>query len=242
MNFSTVTLRAVLLAASDARTVALIARGSNQGRYWLVQRVRRNGAMSALRIIQVATIASVGALVTAIIVLSQPSQPAKQAVSVPIGGSFELVDQDGMKVTDKTFSGKPSVIFFGYTSCPDVCPTTLLNLTTWLKAIGPDADKLNVLFISIDPERDTSAHLKEYLSSFDPRIRGLTGTDKQIAAVANEFHAIYFKDTPLAEGGYAMAHTKLIYLMDRTGKLVESISLPTEDKFVIDGLRQLAAS
>jgi protein SCO1/2 len=81
--------------------------------------------MSALRIIQVATIASVGALVTAIIVLSQPSQPAKQqAVSVPIGGSFELVDQDGIRVTDKTFSGKPSVIFFGYTSCPDVCPTT----------------------------------------------------------------------------------------------------------------------
>jgi protein SCO1 len=100
----------------------------------------------------------------------------QQAGSVPIFGPFELVDQDGIKVTDKTFAGKPSVIFFGYTSCPGFCPTALSELSTWLNALGPNAYKFNVLFISIDPERDTSAHLKEYLSSFDPRIRGLTGT------------------------------------------------------------------
>ena len=198
--------------------------------------------MSALRIIQVAAIASVVALMTGIIVFSQPSPPAKQqAESVPIGGPFELVDQDGIKVTDKTFAGKPSVIFFGYTSCPDACPTTLFSLSTWLKAIGPDADKLNVLFISIDPERDISAHLKEYLSSFDPRIRGLTGTDEQSAAVAKEYHLLYYKGVPLETGAYTMDHTTAIYLMDRAGKFVNSISLRTEDKFAIERLRQLAA-
>src|SRR5580704_6374607 len=106
---------------------------------------------------------------------------------VPIGGPFELVDQEGHTVTDKTFLGRPSVILFGYTSCPDVCPTTLIDLSNWLKALGSPADKLNVLFISIDPQRDTPAHLRDFLSSFDPHIRGLTGTNEQIAAIAREF-------------------------------------------------------
>jgi protein SCO1/2 len=194
-----------------------------------------------LRIIRGAAVVSVGALVTAVIIYFLLSPTAKQqTVSVPIGGPFELVDQDGIRVTDKTFAGKPSVIFFGYTSCPDVCPTTLFNLSAWLKAIGPDADKLNILFISIDPERDTSAHLKEYFSSFDPRIRGLTGTEKQITAAAKEFHVIYFKGVQLEEGRYTMDHTMVIYLMDRTGKLVDSISSQTEDKFAIEALRQIA--
>jgi protein SCO1/2 len=198
--------------------------------------------MSALRIIRIAAVASIAVLVTAVIVFSLLPPPAKQqAESVPIGGLFELVDQDGIKVTDKTFAGKPSVIFFGYTSCPDVCPTTLSGLSTWLNAIGPDAGKLNVLFISIDPERDTSAHLKEYLSSFDPRIRGLKGTGEQIAAVAKEYRVLYYKGVPLKEGAYTMDHTTAIYLMDRAGKFVNSISLQTDDKIAIDRLRQRAA-
>ncbi|MGC2221337.1 MAG: SCO family protein [Methylocella sp.] len=194
--------------------------------------------MRALRIIRVAAASSMAALATAVTLFSLT--PAKQqAGSVPIGGPFELVDQDGIKVTDKTFAGKPSVIFFGYTSCPDICPTTLSGLSTWLNAIGPDADKLNVLFISVDPERDTSAHLKDYLSSFDPRIRGLTGTDEQIAAVTKAYR-VYYKRIQLEKGGYAMGHTTVIYLMDRAGKLVNPISLQTDDKIAIERLRQLA--
>lgn len=197
--------------------------------------------MSAFRIIRVAAVASIAALGTAVILFSLLPPPAKQqAESVPIGGPFELVDQDGTKVTDKTFAGKPSVIFFGYTSCPDACPTTLSGLSTWLKAIGPAADKLNVLFIAVDPERDTSARLKEYLSSFDPRIRGLTGTGEQIAAVAKEYR-IYYKRIELKESGYAIDHTAVIYLMDRAGKFVNPISLQTDDKIAIERLRQLAA-
>jgi protein SCO1/2 len=197
--------------------------------------------MRASRIIRIAAVASLAALVTAVIVFTLLPPPAKQgAESVPIGGPFELVDQDGTKVTDKTFAGKPTVIFFGFTSCPEACPTTLNSLSTWLNAIGPNAGKLNVLFISIDPVRDTSAHLKEYLSSFDPRIRGLTGTDEQIAAVAKEYR-VYYKRVQLEEGGYAVDHTAVIYLMDRAGKFVNPISLQTDDKIAIERLRQLAA-
>jgi protein SCO1 len=188
--------------------------------------------MSAFQIIRVAAFASIAALVAAVIVFSLLPPPAKQqAESVPIFRPFELIDQDGIKVTDKTFAGKPSVIFFGYTSCPDFCPTALSELSTWLNALGPNADKLNVLFISIDPERDTSAHLKEYLSSFDPRIRGLTGTGEQIFALRIQ----------LEERGYGMQHTAGIYLMDRAGKSVSPISLQTDNKIAIDRLRQLAA-
>jgi protein SCO1/2 len=153
------------------------------------------------------------------------------AESAPILGPFELVDQDGIKVTDKTLAGKPSVIFFGFTSCSDFCPTALSELSTWLNALGPNAYKLNVLFISIDSKRDTSAHLKEYLSSFDPRIRGLTGTGVSVLRIR------------LEERGYdAMDHAALIYLINRAGKVVSTMSLQMDNKIAIERLRQLAAS
>ncbi len=158
---------------------------------------------------------------------------------MPAGGPFELVDQDGMKVTDKTFAGTPSVVFFGYTSCPDACPLTLSNLSTWLKAAGPAARKLNVLFITLDPERDTPAHLKEFLASFDPRIRGLTGTPEQIAAVAQEYR-VFFMRLP-QDRAYSLEHMDLVYLMDREGKFVNSISIKTDDKIAIENLKRLAA-
>jgi len=97
------------------------------------------------------------------------------------------------------------------------------------------------LFISVDPERDTPAHLKEYLSSFDPRIRGLTGTEEQIAAVAKEYRA-YYKRIPLEDGSYTMDHAAVIYSMDRAGRFVNPISLQTDDKIAIERLRSLSAS
>jgi protein SCO1/2 len=160
---------------------------------------------------------------------------------IPIGGPFELVDQESHTVTDKTFLGTPSVISFGYTSCPDVCPTTLMDLSNWLRALGSHADKLNVLFITIDPERDTPAHLREFLSSFDPRIRGLTGTKEQIAAVARGFR-VYYKRVEEGDGTYSMDHTGAIYLMDKTGQFAAFLSLQTEDSVAIERLRRLAAS
>jgi len=183
-----------------------------------------------------------GALLIATgIIFGQFIKHSSEPDPIPIGGAFELVDQEGHSVTDKSFLGRPSVISFGYTSCPDVCPTTLMDLSNWLRALGSHADKLNVLFISIDPERDTPAHLREFLSSFDPRIRGLTGTKEQIAAVAREFR-VYYKRVEESDGTYAMDHTGAIYLMDKTGQFVASLSFQTEDSVAIERLRSLAAS
>ena len=183
-----------------------------------------------------------GALLVAIgIVFGQFIRHSSELDPVPVGGPFELVDQDDHAVNDKSFLGRPSVILFGYTSCPDVCPTTLMDLSNWLRALGSHADKLNVLFITIDPERDTPAHLREFLSSFDPRIRGLTGTKEQIAAVARGFR-VYYKRVEEGDGTYSMDHTGAIYLMDKTGQFAAFLSLQTEDSVAIERLRRLAAS
>jgi protein SCO1/2 len=183
-----------------------------------------------------------GALLIAVgVMFGQLIRHSSEPDRIPIGGAFELVDQEGRTVTDKTFLGRPSVVFFGYTSCPDICPTTLMDLSNWIKALGSDADKLNFLFISIDPQRDTPAHLREFFSSFDPRIHGLTGTNEQIAAVAKEFR-VYYKRVDERDGNYTMDHTGAIYLMDKTGHFVAPLSFQAEDSVAIERLRSLAAS
>ena len=116
-----------------------------------------------------------------------------------------------------------------------------MDLSNWLKALGPTANKLNVLFISIDPERDTPAHLKEFLSSFDPRIHGLTGTNEQIATAAKEYR-VYYKRIEEKDGSYTMDHCGAMYLMDRAGHFVAPLSWQAENNVAIEKLRSLAAS
>ena len=101
------------------------------------------------------------------------------AAPAAIGGPFQLTDQTGQTVTEKNLQGHPTLIFFGFTHCPDVCPTTLFEISEVLRAMGKDADRVNAYFISVDPERDTSAAMKDYLSSFDPRLKGLTGNPER---------------------------------------------------------------
>jgi protein SCO1/2 len=141
-----------------------------------------------------------------------------------IGGPFQLTDQAGQTVTEKSMQGHPSLVFFGFTHCPDVCPTTLFEMSEVLKAMGKDADRVSAYYISVDPERDTQAAMKEYLSSFDPRLKGLTGSPAEIAKVLSEYR-VYAKKVPLKDGDYTMDHTALIYLMDRDGKFVSPFSL-----------------
>jgi len=146
------------------------------------------------------------------------------AAPAAIGGPFQLTDQTGQTVTEKTMQGRPTLIFFGFTHCPDVCPTTLFEMSEVLRAMGRDGDRINAYYISVDPERDTTAAMKDYLSSFDPRLRGLTGNPDQIAQVLSEYR-VYAKKVPLKDGDYTMDHTALIYLMDRDGKFVAPFNL-----------------
>lgn len=141
-----------------------------------------------------------------------------------IGGPFQLTDQNGKTVTEKNLKGKPTLIFFGYTHCPDVCPTSLFEISEVLRALGKDADKLNAVFISVDPERDTPATMKDYLSSFDPHLEGLSGDPEETARVIKSYR-VYAKKVAGKDGDYTMDHTALIYLMDREGRFVSPFNL-----------------
>jgi protein SCO1/2 len=141
-----------------------------------------------------------------------------------VGGPFSLTDQNGRAVSDQDFKGKPFLVFFGFTHCPDICPTTLFEISEVLKRLGPDADKTAALFISVDPERDTPDKLKDYVSSFHPRIFGLTGTADAINAVEKEYR-VYAKKVPLKEGDYTMDHTAVVYLMGKDGRFVAPFNL-----------------
>jgi len=146
------------------------------------------------------------------------------AAPAAIGGPFQLTDQVGQIVTDKSLQGRPTLIFFGFTHCPDVCPTSLFEISEVLKALGKDADRVNAYFVSVDPERDTTMAMKDYLSSFDPHLEGLTGNPDEIAKVISAYR-VYAKKVPLKDGDYTMDHTALVYLMDRDGKFVAPFNL-----------------
>ena len=149
---------------------------------------------------------------------------SKVAQPAAIGGPFQLTDQNGKAVTDKDLKGKPTLIFFGYTHCPDVCPTSLFEISEVLRAMGKDADKVNAVFISVDPERDTPATMKDYLSSFDPHLEGLSGDPAETAKVITSYR-VYAKKVPMKDGDYTMDHTALIYLMDRDARFVAPFNL-----------------
>jgi protein SCO1 len=135
-----------------------------------------------------------------------------------IGGPFKLTDQNGKPRSDADFRGGYTLVFFGYTNCPDVCPTTLQTLTDAMTDLGPKADKVTPVFITVDPERDTAKALKDYAANFTPRLVMLTGSPADIAAVAKEYRVYYAK---AGEGpNYAMDHTALIYLMGPDGTYV----------------------
>lgn len=161
------------------------------------------------------------------------------AAAAAVGGPFRLATDDGRPVTDADLLGRPTVIFFGFTFCPEVCPTTLAELSSALAALGPEADRLNVVFVSVDPERDTPEILRDYLSAFDPRIRGLTGTPEEIASAARAY-AVFYRKVPLEGGDYTMDHTASMFLMDAEGRFVGTISFGEDPKVAFAKLKRLA--
>jgi protein SCO1/2 len=142
-----------------------------------------------------------------------------------IGGSFTLTDGDGRTITERDLRGHYLLVYFGYTYCPDVCPTTLNEIAAALDKLGPRADAVQPVFITVDPQRDTPAVMKTYAAAFGPRMLGLTGTPEQIAAVAREYRVYYaiHRDADAKSDAYTVDHSSIVYLMDRDGRFVAPI-------------------
>jgi protein SCO1/2 len=174
-----------------------------------------------------------GVVLSVGVILVARDRPAAAAV----GGPFRLTDQDGRTVTDDDLKGRTSLVFFGFTHCPDVCPTTLFDISQIMRALGPDADRTRAVFITIDPERDTQGVLKDYLSSFDPHVIGLTGDVPAITTAAREYR-VYFKKVPLEGGDYTMDHTAITYLMDKDMRFVSPFSLKRSTEEAAADLRR----
>ena len=147
----------------------------------------------------------------------------QQAKPPAIGGPFQLTTQFEKPFTDKDMLGRPYLVFFGYTNCPDICHTTLFELSEIMRALGPDAN-VGGLFVTVDPERDTPQILKDYLSSFDPRIIGLTGAHDALDPMLKEFR-IFAKRAPGEDANYGVDHTTVVYLMDKNGHFVNAFNV-----------------
>ncbi|KQT77814.1 SCO family protein [Methylobacterium sp. Leaf466] len=149
---------------------------------------------------------------------------AREVSTSSVGGPFTLTTQDGRRVTERDFTGATHLVFFGFTHCPDICPTTLQQIGDVLKALGPKGRDTKALFIAVDPERDTPAALKAYLASFDPRIVGLTGSPEEVAAAVKAYRA-YVRKVPTKGDDYTMDHTALVYIMDARNRFVTALNL-----------------
>jgi cytochrome oxidase Cu insertion factor (SCO1/SenC/PrrC family) len=157
---------------------------------------------------------------------------------VPIGGPFTLTDQNGVVRHDSDFHGKPTLIYFGYTFCPDVCPTTLTMMSDALAKLGPDAARFTPIFITVDPARDTPLQLKQYMESFDRRFIALTGSDAQIKQVAAEYRVYYRKVAGDNPKQYTMDHSSVIYLMGGDGNYVGHFLTTISADELAQGLRK----
>lgn len=166
------------------------------------------------------------------------SNPSGSGSQTAIGGPFTLTGTDGKAFSSEQLKGKPFLVFFGFTHCPEICPTTLFDLTQDMKELGSDANKFNVVFISVDPERDTPELIKLYLTSFDDRIIGLTGSEKEIAEVARSFKAFY-KKTPTSDGSYTVDHQVTIYMMDAKGRFASASNYQEDQATRLAKIRRL---
>jgi protein SCO1 len=165
-------------------------------------------------------------------------QPVIMSTAVPaIGGPFALVNHRGERVTQDTFKGKPTAYFFGFTHCPEVCPTTLFEMSQHLKALGADGDRLNVVLVTVDPERDTPELLKTYLESFDLRIVALTGTPEELATAAKAFRISYRK-VPTEGGDYTMDHSSSMIVTDARGEFVTLIDYHEDEATALAKLKR----
>ncbi|WP_185983758.1 SCO family protein [Aureimonas mangrovi] len=157
-----------------------------------------------------------------------------------IGGPFSMIDDRGERVTEADLTGKPSVIFFGFTYCPDVCPTTLFELTALMERLGSSADDVNFVMVSVDPERDTPEILHEYVKAFDQRFRGFTGTQEEVDRITEAYKVQV--ERVETEQSYTMNHTASVYLMDSDNRFFGTISYHEDQNAALAKLERLAGA
>lgn len=201
--------------------------------------------MKRLRVIQVALwcMAFWGIATFIQIALLRPPQgtPSSVGGQLPsIGGPFRLTSHKGEAVTNESLKGKPYAVFFGFTYCPDVCPTTLLEMTNLLDELGPDREAINLVLITVDPTRDPPSVLAEYMQAFDPRILALTGTQEEVDEAVKAFKA-YYRRVPTGSG-YTMEHSATIYLMDKQGRFFGTLDRHEDKRVQLAKLRRIIAS
>jgi len=167
-------------------------------------------------------------------------QAEEPVQSVSIGGPFRLASARGGIVDSRDLRGMPYGVFFGYTHCPDVCPTTLYDISNVLDTLGSGARDFRLFFITVDPERDTAQVMKDYVSNFDPRIEGLVPTKDELPRILQAFHAV-FEKVPDGSGGYTMNHTATVYLMGRDGALQSTLTFGENPDTRIAKLKRLLA-
>jgi protein SCO1/2 len=200
--------------------------------------------MSGLKILRYVAWAAVAALLGAIgFVTLQHYLGSKDggllSPAATIGGPFTMTDAAaGRAVTEADFKGKPTAFFFGFTFCPDVCPTTLAETQMWIEQLGADADKINFAFVTVDPERDTAEVMRDYVAAFDERIRPLTGTPEQVEAMLRAYR-VYARKVPLDDGDYTMDHSAAVFLMDSDNRFVGTIAYEEAPENAMAKLRRL---
>ena len=167
-----------------------------------------------------------------------PKGAAGTLLASAIGGPFHLVDHNGKPFGDADLKGKWHLVFFGYTNCPDTCPTTLNELALALDKLGPRRDRFGIVLISVDPERDTPEVLKSYVESFDAPIIALTGTPDAVAQAAKAYR-VYYAKHPRADGGYDMDHSAVIYVMDPQGRFTATFTPDSTAEAIAERLQKL---
>ena len=170
------------------------------------------------------------------------SRDSQQVADGPFGVPFTLVDQNGKEITDAAFASRPTALFFGYTHCPDVCPTTLFEMDGWLHKVDPDGTKLNAYFVTVDPERDTPQIMQDYVSNVSKRIIGISGPTDKVMAMVKGFR-IYAKKVPIdpakPDGDYTMDHTASVFLLNNGGRFKGTIAYGEDPDVAVKKLENL---
>ncbi len=197
--------------------------------------------MMGVRLLRYGLWAAIAVLSLFLAITFANTRIGRQSEGPQLGVPFNLIDQNGAPITEAAFKGHPTVLFFGFTHCPEVCPTTLFEMAGWLKTLGEEGKDLRAFFISVDPERDTPDVMKGYVSAFTDRITGITGKPDEVEKLLKGWK-IYAKKVPTENGDYTMDHTATVILVDRDGRLKSTIDYKESPDVALKKLKLLIAS